>query len=75
MICNADMPYSEIKIHQLGIDQVFASPQEYAGAIKKIYQMSKDDYATMCDRVKDVAKRYDINYLCNKFAEYCEIKI
>ena len=75
MICNADMPYSEINRHQLGIDKVFATPQEYAEAIKQIYHMSKEDYSEMCDRVKEVAKRYDINYLCNKFAECCEIKI
>lgn len=75
MICNADMPYSEINKHQLGIDKVFASPEEYAEAIKKIYHMSKENYSDMCERVKDVAKRYDIDYLCNKFAECCEIKV
>ncbi len=73
MICNADMPYSEIDRHQLGIDKVFATPEEYAEAIKQIYYLPKEDYNAMCDRVKEVAKRYDINYLCNKFAEYCEI--
>lgn len=73
MICNADMPYSEINRHQLGVDKVFATPEEYAEAIKQIYHLPKKDYDAMCDRVKEVAKRYDINYLCNKFAEYCEI--
>ena len=74
MVCNADMPYSEINRHQLGVDKVFDMPEEYADAIRGIYQMPKSEYDAMCERVKEVAKRYDINYLCQKFAEYCEIK-
>jgi glycosyltransferase involved in cell wall biosynthesis len=73
MICNADMPYSEINRHQLGVDKVFATPEDYAEAIKEIYRLPREDYDAMCGRVQEVAKRYDINYLCNKFAEYCEI--
>ena len=74
MVCNADLPYSEINRHNLGIDKVFNNPEEYAQAIKSIYAMPKAEYEAMCERVKEVAKRYDINYLCEKFAEYCEIK-
>jgi hypothetical protein len=74
MVCNANMPYSEINRHYLGIDKVFETPEEYAEAIKSIYQLPQDEFAAMCDRVKEVSKRYDINYLCQKFAEYCEIR-
>ena len=74
MVCNADMPYSEINRHQLGVDKVFDTPEEYADAIKSVFHMPKSDYDAMCKRVKEVAKQYDINYLCQKFAEYCEIK-
>ncbi len=74
MVCNADMPYSEINRHNLGVDKVFNNPAEYAEAIKYIYNLPKDKYVTLCNRVKEVAKRYDINYLCEKFAECCEIK-
>lgn len=73
MICNADMPYSEIIRHNLGVDKVFNTSKEYALAIKSIYDLSEDEYNTMCNRVKEVAKRYDIQYLCDKFAECCEI--
>lgn len=73
MICNADMPYSEINRHHLGVDKVFDTPKEYALAIKSIYDLPKDEYNSMCDRVKEVAKRYDIQYLCEKFAECCKI--
>lgn len=74
MVCNADLPYSEINRHNLGIDKVFDNPEEYAQAIKSIYDMPKNEYEAMCNRVKEVAQRYDINYLCERFAEYCEIK-
>lgn len=74
MICNADMPYSEINRHNLGIDKVFENSEEYAGAIKSICQMEKKEYDAMCERVREVSKRYDINYLCEKFGEYCEIQ-
>lgn len=73
MVCNADMPYSEINRHQLGIDKVFDTPEEYAEAIKSIYELPKEQYDEMCARVREVSKRYDINYLCQKFAECCEI--
>lgn len=74
MVCNADLPYSEINRHNLGIDKIFNNPEEYAQAIKSIYDMPKNKYEAMCNRVKEVALRYDINYLCERFAEYCEIK-
>ena len=73
MICNADMPYSEINRHNLGVDKVFNTPQEYALAIKSICDLSEGEYNSMCSRVKEVAKRYDIQYLCDKFAECCKI--
>lgn len=73
LVCNADMPYSEINRHHLGVDAIFSTPEEYAETIKKIYNLPKDEYEAMCNRVKEVSQRYDINYLCDRFAEYCEI--
>lgn len=73
MICNADMPYSEINRHQLGLDKVFSTPEEYAEAIKNICNLPKDEYQSMCARVEKVSERYDVNYLCERFAKYCGI--
>lgn len=73
MICNANMPYSEINRNNLGVDKVFNTPKEYALAIKSICDLSEGEYNSMCSRVKEVAKRYDIQYLCEKFAECCKI--
>lgn len=73
MVCNADLSYSEIKRRNLGIDDYLDTPQKYADAIKYIYNLPKDEYLAMCDRVRATASQYDIPYLMKKFAEYCEI--
>ena len=75
MICNAAMPYSEITRYNLGIDSQFATDKEYAESILSIYRMPKNEYNEMCARVRDVSKKYDIEYLCEKFANFCEIDI
>lgn len=74
IVCNAGLRYSEIRDYNLGIDKSFADSQEYASAINSIYELSKTDYEAMCDRVLGVAKSFDINFLCKKFADYCEIE-
>lgn len=73
VICNAGMLYSDITRNNLGIDQLFADANEYAQAILSIYNMGKEEYDAMCERVKEVSKLYDTKYLCDRFAEYCEI--
>jgi len=75
MVCNADLSYSEIKRRNLGIDEYLDTPQKYAGAIKTIYSMPKDEYSAMCERVRETAKTYDIPYLMEVLAKYCEISI
>lgn len=75
MVCNADLSYSEIKRRNLGIDEYLDTPQKYASAIKKIYSMPKDEYSAMCERVRETAKTYDIPYLMEMLAKYCEISI
>ena len=69
------MPYSEIKRYNLGVDEQFATAKQYADAIESFYSMPKEEYNSMCERVKEVSKRYDTEYLNRKFAEYCEIEI
>lgn len=75
LLCNADMPYSEITRHNLGIDKQFSTPQEYADAIMSFATMSKEEYLNMCSRVREVSKRYDTQYLNERFADYCGIPL
>lgn len=75
LLCNAGMPYSEINRHDLGIDKQFSTAQDYADAIESFFNMPKDEYNFMCERVREVSKRYDTEYLNRNFAKYCEIDI
>lgn len=75
IVCNAGMPYSEISRHNLGIDKQFSDAKEYANAIESFVDMPKGQYNEMCARVREVAKRYDSEYLNTVFAKYCEIEI
>ena len=67
--------YSEIKRRNLGIDEYLDTPHKYADAIKKIYSMPKDEYSAMCERVRETAKMYDVPYLMEMLAKYCDISI
>lgn len=75
LLCNAAMPYSEITRHNLGVDKQFANAKEYAEAIESFANMSRENYNAMCERVKEVSKRYDTEYLNQNFAKFCEIEI
>lgn len=71
MICNAGMRYSPIRERYLGVDKDFSDSKEYAEAILEIYNMPRNEYATMCQRVIETAKEFDMAELCKKFEEYC----
>ena len=74
LLCNAGLRYSDIRDANLGVDKSFADSKEYAETILSFYNMSKEDYESMCKRVKDISKLYDNQYLCRSFAQYCEIQ-
>jgi glycosyltransferase involved in cell wall biosynthesis len=74
LLCNAGLRYSDIRDANLGVDKSFADGKEYAETILSFYNMSKEDYESMCKRVKDISKLYDNQYLCRSFAQYCEIQ-
>lgn len=73
LVCNAGTRYSEINKHHLGVDRAFSNAKEYADAIRSIYEMPKEQYSAMCERVKEVSASYDLEYLCSRFADYCKI--
>lgn len=74
MVCNADLSYSEIKRHNLGIDGYLDTPQKYSEAIKFIYRLPQDQYQEMCGRVRETASLYDIPFLMKKLADSCAIE-
>jgi glycosyltransferase involved in cell wall biosynthesis len=67
-ICaNVRMSYCPINQFKLGIAREFASPSEYADAIKYIYELDQDSYNEMCRSARETAKYYDYKVLTNKF--------
>lgn len=67
-ICaNVRMSYCPINQFKLGIAREFASPSEYADAIKSIYELDQDSYNEMCRSARETAKYYDYKVLTNKF--------
>ena len=73
MVCNANLSYSEIKRHNLGIDEYLDTPDKYANAILSIFNMPKLEYEKMCLRTREVAKTYDVPVLMENFARFCQL--
>lgn len=66
-ICsNIEPKFNPVKEYNLGVSDTFKNSQEYANAILKIYNLPKQEYDAMCERVNNVAKLYDYPILCEK---------
>lgn len=61
--CNIKLNYSEISRNNLGIDQDFETPQQYAEAIRSLAELPAKEYSAMCSRVRKTAEEYDYNIL------------
>lgn len=69
-ICaNIKMNYCLIEGNNLGIAKDLETPREYADAILSIAQLSSADYSNMCLRVREVAQRFDYDYLSNELMQ------
>jgi glycosyltransferase involved in cell wall biosynthesis len=67
-ICaNVAMSYCPINQFNLGIAKEFHTPNEYAAAIKSIYEMNTYAYLQMCSNAKEASKLYDYKSLTKKF--------
>ncbi len=73
MVCNVPIMYDDvINDHNLGICDTLDTPQKYAAAILKIYNLPKDEYDSMCRRVREVAGRFDYNELFGSLIKVIE---
>lgn len=64
IVCNIKIYYDDvITDNNLGIAEELDTPQKYADAILKIYDIEKSKYLEMCNRVVDVAERFDYKIL------------
>lgn len=65
ILCNIDIAYDNvIKNNNLGFAQDIESPDGLAELIRRLAEQPKDEYDAMCNRVREVAKRFDYKVLC-----------
>lgn len=60
IVCNVDIVYDNvIRDNNLGICRDIDTPEEFADSIRKLAEQPKEEYNAMCERVREVAKRFD----------------
>lgn len=71
-ICsNIKMAYCPINNFNLGIAKEFNDAKEYSDAILSIYNLSESNYIQLCSNALMASKKYDYEYLTNKYIEFC----
>lgn len=64
IVCNIDIAYDNlIEDNHLGVAHDIETPHEFAEAIRNIAELPTDEYQAMCDRVREVAKKFDYKVL------------
>lgn len=73
IVCNIDIAYDNlIEDNHLGVAHDIETPQEFADAIRSIAELPKEEYDAMCERVREVAKRFDYKVLAARELEIIE---
>jgi glycosyltransferase involved in cell wall biosynthesis len=71
-ICsNIKMAYCPINKFKLGVAKEFSDAKEYSNAILSIYNLSESEYEVLCNNALLASKKYDYEFLTNKYIEYC----
>ena len=73
ILCNAGMGYSPIRKYNIGVDQYFATSQEYAEAIASFAGLSQEEYQALCERCKAAAADFNTFDLVEQFEKYCDL--
>ena len=64
--CNIEMPYCQIKEHDIGIARCFESADEYAGAIEMLLQLDDGEVAGVYRRSREAVREFDYPVLTGK---------
>lgn len=73
IVCNVNIAYDNvIEDNNLGVAHDIETPEEFAEAIRKLAEQPKEEYDTMCERVREVAKRFDYKVLAARELEIIE---
>lgn len=74
IVCNINIAYDNlIEDNHLGVARDIETSHEFAEAIQSIAEQPKEQYDAMCDRVREVAKRFDYKVLAQRELELIEI--
>lgn len=64
IVCNIDIPYDNvIKDNDLGVCRDLETADDFAMAIRSLAEQPRASYDAMCERVREVAKRFDYKVL------------
>ena len=64
IVCNVDIAYDNfIEDNDCGVARDINSAEEFAATIRSIAEQSPENYAAMCARARDVAKKFDYKVL------------
>lgn len=64
IVCNIDIAYDNvIEDNNLGVAHDINTPEEFADSIRRLAEQPKEEYEAMCERVREVAKRFDYKVL------------
>lgn len=70
LVCNIPVAYDDvITNNRLGVAGDLNTPHKYADAILSVYNLDKNDYELMCQRVKEAANRFDYEVLSNSLID------
>ena len=67
IVCNIDIAYDNvIKDNNLGVAQDLDTAEEFADSIRRLVEQPSEEYNAMCERVREVAKKFDYKVLAAK---------
>lgn len=73
IVCNIDIPYDNvIKDNDLGVCRDIETAEEFAMAVRSLAEQPQASYDAMCERVREVAKRFDYKVLAARELEIIE---
>ncbi|MBR6438128.1 MAG: glycosyltransferase family 4 protein [Bacteroidales bacterium] len=73
IVCNVDIAYDNvIKDNNLGVCRDIETSEEFAMAIRSLAEQPRASYDAMCERVREVAKRFDYKVLAQRELEIIE---
>ncbi len=73
IVCNIDIAFDNIiNDNHLGVSRNLETPEQFAEAIREVAEQPQESYDAMCERVREVARRFDYKVLSQRELEVIE---